>query len=166
LAEVRPEALAFRYNAFGHRRAIRMSEAVIAQGELERLLAAECPEIFHPAAGLAILSIWHGGSRLRQEFLPNSLRPGGTISGTTMMLLADVAMYVAVLASIGWTPLAVTTNLNINFLKKPAPGALEAECRLLKLGKRLAVGEVSIRSAGEEHLVAHATSTYSIPPRH
>jgi uncharacterized protein (TIGR00369 family) len=82
-----------------------------------------------------------------------------------MMLLADVSVYVAVLASIGWTPLAVTTNLNINFLKKPAPGPLEAECRLLKIGKRLAVGEVSIRSVGEGHLVAHATSTYSIPPR-
>jgi uncharacterized protein (TIGR00369 family) len=129
-------------------------------------LTPEFPETFRPGAGLAILGIWHGCARLRQEFLANSLRPGGTISGTTMMLLADVAMYVAVLASIGRTPLAVTTNLNINFLRKPAPGALEAECRLLKLGKRLAVGEVSIRSAGEELLVAHASSTYSIPPRY
>ncbi len=142
-----------------------MHEAVISQVELERLLEAEFPETFNPGTGLVILEIWHGGCRLRQDFLKNSLRPGGTISGNTMMLLADVSMYVAVLASIGWTPLAVTTNLNINFLKKPAPGALEAECRLLKIGKRLAVGEVSIRSVGEEDLVAHATSTYSIPPR-
>ena len=59
----------------------------------------------------------------------------------------------------------MTTNLNINFLKKPAPGALDAECWLLKVGKRLAVGEVSIRCEGEEDLVAHATLTYSIPPR-
>jgi len=142
-----------------------MREAVISQAELERLLEAEFPETFNSGSGLVILDIWHGGGRVRQDYLPNSLRPGGTISGNTMMLLADVSMYVAVLASIGWTPLAVTTNLNINFLKKPAPGALEAECRLLKIGKRLAVGEVSIRSVGEEHLVAHATSTYSIPPR-
>ena len=91
-------------------------------------------------------------------------RPGGTVSGPTIMMLADVGMYVAILASIGWVPLAVTTNLNINFLRKPAPGALIAECRLLKLGKRLAVGEVVIRSEGDEDLVAHATSTYSIPP--
>src|SRR5262249_55883158 len=118
----------------------------------------------NPSTGLVILEIWHGGCRIRQDFLKNSLRPGGTITGNTMMLLADVSMYVAVLASIGWTPLAGTTNLNINFLKKPAPGALEAECRLLKAGKRLAVGEVSIRSVGETDLVAHATSTYSIPP--
>jgi uncharacterized protein (TIGR00369 family) len=142
-----------------------MREAVIKKDELERLLRAEFPETFNPETGLVILEIWHGGCRLRQDFLRNSLRPGGTIAGTTMMLLADVSVYVAVLASIGWTPLAVTTSLNINFLKKPVPGALEAHCRLLKLGKRLAVGEVSIRSEGEQDLVAHATSTYSIPPR-
>ena len=69
------------------------------------------------------------------------------------------------LASIGPVPLAVTTNLNINFLRKPAPRDLIAECRLLKLGKRLAVGEVTIRSDGEDELVAHVTSTYSIPPQ-
>jgi uncharacterized protein (TIGR00369 family) len=81
------------------------------------------------------------------------------------MTLADVAMYVAVLASIGWVPLAVTTNLNINFLKKPAPGGLLADCQILKLGKRLAVGSVTICAAGDDDPVAHATSTYSIPPR-
>ena len=74
------------------------------------------------------------------------------------------SIYVALLASIGWEPLAVTTNLNINFLKRPPPGPLLAECRLIKLGRRLAVGEVAIRSEGEEDMVAHATSTYSIPP--
>jgi acyl-coenzyme A thioesterase PaaI-like protein len=79
-------------------------------------------------------------------------------------MFADVTMYIAVLASIGWEPLAVTTNLNINFLRKPGPGALLAECRLLKLGQRLAIGDIGIRSEGEEVLVAHATSTYSIPP--
>ena len=68
------------------------------------------------------------------------------------------------LASIGPVPLAVTTNLNINFLRKPAPRDLIAECRLLKLGKRLAVGEVTIYSDGEDEPVAHVTSTYSIPP--
>ena len=80
-----------------------------------------------------------------------------------MMALADFAMYVAVLSAIGWVPLAVTTNLTINFLSKPAPRDLIAEARLIKLGKRLAVGEVDIRSDGEDDLVAHVTSTYSIP---
>jgi uncharacterized protein (TIGR00369 family) len=81
-----------------------------------------------------------------------------------MMALADFAVYVAILATIGWVPAAMTTNLNINFLKRPAPRDLLAEARLLKLGSRLAVADVSIHSEGENELVAHATSTYSIPP--
>ena len=100
-----------------------------------------------------------------QDFSPSMLRPGGSISGPTMMALADEATYALIFAHVGAELMAVTTSLNINFLKKPAPAALVAECRLLKIGKRLAVGEVSIRSEGEEDLVAHATSTYSIPPR-
>ena len=74
------------------------------------------------------------------------------------------AMYVAVLASVGPVPLAITTNLNINFLRKPARKDLIAECRLIKLGKRLAVGDVQIYSDGQDDMVAHATSTYSVPP--
>jgi uncharacterized protein (TIGR00369 family) len=139
--------------------------AVLSAEDLERLLAAEFPETFHPQSGLAILDVWHRGCRVRQGFQPTWLRPGGTISGPTLMMLADVSMYIALLASIGWVPLAVTTSLNINFLNRPAPGALIAECRILKLGKRLAVGDVAIRREGEEEIAAHATSTYSIPPR-
>ena len=82
-----------------------------------------------------------------------------------MMGLADFAMYVAVLASFGAVPLAVTTNLNINFLRRPAQRDLIGEARLIKLGKRLAVGDVAIHSDGEDDMVAHATLTYSIPPR-
>ena len=84
---------------------------------------------------------------------------------TTTMAMADFAAYIAILASIGWVPHAVTTNLNINFLKKPEPRDLLAEARLIKLGKRLAVGEIDIRSEGDDDLVAHATATYSIPPQ-
>jgi uncharacterized protein (TIGR00369 family) len=142
-----------------------MRAAELTASELERRLSLEFPETFNPKTGLTILEVWHGGGRVRLPFQNHTLRPGGTISGPTIMMLADVAMYVALLASIGWEPLAVTTSLNINFLKKPAAQALSAECRLLKLGKRLAVGDIAIRSEGEDDLVAHATSTYSIPPR-
>jgi uncharacterized protein (TIGR00369 family) len=142
-----------------------MRAAVMTPEELERRLTAEFPEAFNAGSGLAILDVWHGGARVRQDFIASSTRPGGTISGPTIMALADVAAYVAILASVGWVPLAVTTSLNINFLRRPEPGALIAECRLIKLGKRLAVGEVSIRAEAAEDLVAHATSTYSIPPR-
>jgi uncharacterized protein (TIGR00369 family) len=110
-----------------------------------------------------IEEIWYGGCRLRHSFTQNSLRPGGTLSGTTMMSLGDFSMYVAVLSAVGWVPLAVTTNLTINFLKRPAARDLVADARLIKLGKRLAVGEVGIRSDGDDDLVAHVTSTYSIP---
>jgi uncharacterized protein (TIGR00369 family) len=134
-------------------------------GELERFLAAEFPQGVNPESGLSIEAVWDGGCRVRQAFRELHVRPGGTISGPTMMALADFAMYVAVLAAIGPVPLAVTINLNINFLRKPAQRDLTGEARLLKLGKRLATGEVFIRSDGEEEPVAHVTSTYSIPPR-
>jgi uncharacterized protein (TIGR00369 family) len=131
--------------------------------QLERFLAAEFPQAFHPASGLAIEQVWDGGGRVRQAYQPQFIRPGGTISGPTMMALADFAMYVGVLASIGPVPLAVTTNFSINFLRKPAARDLVAECHLLKLGKRLAVGEVTLRSDGSDEAVAHVTATYSIP---
>jgi uncharacterized protein (TIGR00369 family) len=142
-----------------------MAAAKLTVKELEGLLGAEFPEMFNPQRGYVIEEVWHGGCRVRRHFSGRSLRPGGTISGATMMALGDFAMYVAILGSIGWVPLAVTTNLNINFLRKPSQRDLIAEVRLIKLGKRLAVGEVGIRSDGEEELVAHVTSTYSIPPQ-
>ena len=142
-----------------------MAEPVMTVGELERFLTMEFPQAFHPASGLAIEAVWDHGCRVRQTYSASSIRPGGTISGPTMMALADFAMYVAVLSAIGPVPLAVTTNLNINFLRKPEPRDLLAEARLLKLGRRLAVGEVVIRSEGMAEAVAHVTSTYSIPPQ-
>jgi uncharacterized protein (TIGR00369 family) len=132
--------------------------------ELETFLAAEFPQAFHPESGLSIEAAWDGGCRMRQRFQPRFIRAGGTISGPTMMALADTAMYVALLAAIGPVPLAVTTNLSINFLRPPQQVDLLAEARLLKLGQRLAVGEIALRSEGSEALVAHATSTYAIPP--
>ncbi|MEY3012383.1 MAG: hypothetical protein RIT45_1118 [Pseudomonadota bacterium] len=92
------------------------------------------------------------------------LRPGGTVSGPAMMTIADTAAYFLVLAHVGPQTLAVTTNLNIHFLRKPAPGGLLAEARLLKHGARLVVSEVRVRSAADGRDVAHATVTYSVPP--
>ena len=104
-------------------------------------------------------------ARVRLVYDERDLRPGGTISGPAMMGLADLALYVAILANIGPVALTVTTNLSFNFLRKPGQRDLIAECRLLKLGKRLAVGEVALRSDGEPEVVCHATGTYSIPKR-
>jgi uncharacterized protein (TIGR00369 family) len=138
-------------------------EPAMTVQELERFLAKKFPQVFHLQSGLTIEALWRGGGRVRQAYQPQFIRPGGMISGPTLMALADFAMYVGVLASVGPAPLAVTTNLTMNFLRKPGARDLVAECRLLKLGKRLAVGEVALRSDGAEDLVAHATSTYSIP---
>jgi uncharacterized protein (TIGR00369 family) len=92
------------------------------------------------------------------------LRPGGTVSGPTLMALADYAMYAVLLSAIGPVGLAVTTSLTINFLRKGAPGHdIHAAAKILKLGKRLAVGEVSLMSAASPDLIAHVTATYSIP---
>jgi uncharacterized protein (TIGR00369 family) len=93
-----------------------------------------------------------------------NLRPGGTISGPAMFALADVALYATILAQIGPIGLAVTTNMTINFMRKPSPGDLVARCRLMKLGRQLAVGEATLLSEGSDDIVAHAMGTYAIPP--
>jgi uncharacterized protein (TIGR00369 family) len=133
--------------------------------EIGKLLEKEFPQAFYPGCGHSIEKVDYGDVRVRWTFDAANVRPGGTISGPTMMELADFAMYVAVFSAVGPQPLAVTTNLNINFLRKPAQSDLTAQARLLKVGKRLAVGEVTIHSVGQAEAVAHVTSTYSIPAR-
>jgi uncharacterized protein (TIGR00369 family) len=131
--------------------------------EIATLLHEVFPQAFYPGCGLTIERVEYANIRVRRHFQEDHIRPGGTISGPTMMELADFAMYVAVFSAVGPQPLAVTTNLNINFLRKPGKGDLIAEARLMKVGKRLAVGEVTIYSEGGAEPVAHVTSTYSIP---
>ncbi|MBW1757580.1 MAG: PaaI family thioesterase [Deltaproteobacteria bacterium] len=113
---------------------------------------------------VAIEELRDGFLRIRVGVTDRDLRPGGTISGPTLMSIADTAMYQLVLGMIGPVPLALTTNLNINFLRAPKLADIIAEVEMLKLGKRLAVGQVTIYSAGNDDPVAHATVTYSIPP--
>ncbi|MGB5413885.1 MAG: PaaI family thioesterase [Polyangiales bacterium] len=105
-----------------------------------------------------------GFLRIRVPVTDRHLRPGGTVSGPVLMTIADTAMYYLVLGAIGPVALALTTNLNINFLRAPKPADVIAEAEMLKLGSRLAVGQVTICSAGSDDPVAHATVTYSIPP--
>lgn len=139
--------------------------AAMTRDELEAVLRREFPEMWAEGGSRRIDSVGYLTARVRTVYDPSQLRPGGTISGPTMMGLADLALYAAIMASVGPVTLAVTTNLAFNFLRKPAPKDLIADCRLLKLGKRLAIGEVYIYSEGEDDMVCHATGTYSIPPR-
>ena len=136
---------------------------VMNEAELQAFLGREFPQI--EGLEIRIEQVGENAARLRMPIGHSHLRPGGTVSGPTMFALADVAVYVAILAMIGPVALAVTTSLTINFLRKPGLGDMLAEVRLLKLGRRLAVGEVHLFSEGEPEPVAQVTATYSIPPR-
>lgn len=131
--------------------------------EVEAYLDEVFPQIHYGGRTYVIEAVGPMTARMRCDYHERHLRPGGTISGPTMMALADLALYVAILAQIGPVGLAVTTSLSYNFLRKPGQTALIAEANLLKLGRRLAVGEVRLFSQGDDEMVCHATGTYSIP---
>jgi len=137
-------------------------QARITVEAFDRLCSDAAP--FNRIYGFVTEEIGYGTARTRLPASADHIRPGGTISGPAQMALADFTLYAALLGAIGEVPLAVTTSLNINFLHKPAPGDLRAECRLLKQGKRLAVGDILIYAQGLAQPVSHATGTYSIPP--
>jgi acyl-coenzyme A thioesterase PaaI-like protein len=129
--------------------------------ELAAFIAAEFPQ-----TRVQILEVGQRASRVAHEVGFAELRPGGTVSGPVMMTTADVALYVAILGEIGIVPLAVTTSLGFNFMRKPAGDRrIIGECRLMKLGRTLAVGEVWLYSEGQEEPVAHAVGTYAIPAK-
>lgn len=128
--------------------------------EVAAFIATEFPQ-----SKVVIDAVGGQGSTVSMDVGETDLRPGGTVSGPTLMGLADVALYVAILGEIGIVPLAVTTSLTINFLRKPEAGRrLVGVCRLMKVGRTLAVGEVSLYSQGQEAPVAHVVGTYAIPP--
>jgi uncharacterized protein (TIGR00369 family) len=140
-----------------------MGQAKMNAAEIEAFLREVFPQAF--SDGDIMIEAADGVTcRLRQRFGEKMLRPGGTVSGPTLMALADFAMYVVLLSAIGPVALAVTTNLSINFLRKGAPGHdVSAAARLLRLGRRLAVGEVNLFSGASADPIAHVTATYSIP---
>jgi uncharacterized protein (TIGR00369 family) len=129
---------------------------------LQAFVAREFPQL---GDDFLIERLTEDGVAVRLKVADRHLRPGGTVSGPSMFSLADVSMYLAILARIGPVALAVTTNCSIDFMRKPAAGAdLICETRLLKLGRILAVGDAMIYSAGQAAPVARASLTYSIPP--
>lgn len=113
--------------------------------------------------GFLVEDVREGFARTRVPFADNFVRPGGTLSGPLQMALADASMYAAILASLGKVDMAVTSNLNINFLQKPAAADLVAEAVVLRMGRRLAFSEVRLLSGEDERLVAHVTGTYALP---
>ncbi len=138
---------------------------VMSVEELEAFMEREFPQMRMGADTTRIDAVGPGFARLRLGFSERNLRPGGTISGPAMMALADYAMYAAVLAHIGPVALAVTTSLHIDFMRRPEQADILAEARLMKLGRVLAVGAIELSQEGLSGPVAHASCTYSIPPR-
>ncbi len=139
-----------------------MSEFQVDAGAVEQLIREGVP-----MAGdldLKVDALSEDGATARVPFHNKLVRPGGTISGPAIMALADAAMYAAILGKLGRVEMAVTSNLNINFMQRPEAKDLIAEATLLKLGKRLAFCEVRLMSAGSDELVAHVTGSYSLPP--
>jgi len=140
-----------------------MTNAKMTVAEIEVFLRREFPQAFG-SGDIQIETADGQTSLLRQPYNERMLRPGGTISGPTLMAMADFAMYVVLLSAIGPVGLAVTTNLNINFFRKGQPGQdILAAAKLMKIGKRLAFGEVQLLSGTSPDPIAHATATYSIP---
>ena len=134
-----------------------MDEAALAD-----FLRRDFPQV---GEDFVIEAVTEDGCDVRLKVEERHLRPGGTVSGPSMFALADVGVYLAILARLGPVALAVTTNCSIDFMRKPAANTdLIARTRLLKLGRVLAVGDVMIYSIGEEAPVARASLTYSIPP--
>jgi len=128
--------------------------------EVAAFIAAELPH-----TKCVLREVGNRGATVSHEVGPSELRPGGTVSGVVLMGVADVALYVAILGEIGIVPLAVTTSLTINFLRKPVgTKSIIGVCKLMKVGKALAVGEVWLYSEGTTEPVAHVVGTYSIPP--
>lgn len=137
---------------------------ILTVAEVERLLDENFPQLHHGGRAVRVEQIGAQTARLRLSADERHLRPGGTVSGPAMFLLADVGIWVAIFSHLGAGALAaVTTNLNINFLRKPPHGDLIAECRLLKLGRTLAIGEASLFSVESDDPVAHAVGTYAVP---
>ncbi len=136
---------------------------MMTPAELVAFLAEEFPQA--AKEGMAIDHLDDTTIRLHLPTQEHHLRPGGTVSGPTLVWFADVGFYLLILAQLGPVALAVTTNLNINFMRKPELGTLVGEGRLLKLGRSLAVGDFMVWSDGRKEPVAHVTMTYSIPPK-
>ena len=128
--------------------------------DLEKFLEKEFPQVSN---NFKILNTKPNSLSMLMHISDEHLRPGGTVSGPTMFLLADVSFYLATLSIIGPKSLTVTTNCSINFLRKPNISDLISESRVLKIGKTLSVGDVLIYSKGIKEPVAHASLTYSIP---
>jgi uncharacterized protein (TIGR00369 family) len=144
---------------------VSSTTAALPAQRIEELVVQRFPQIHAGGRNLVIEEVAARSARVRMRADPRNTRPGGTISGPAMFALADFSVYVAIIATLGEAGFeAVTASLNINFLARPAPNDMTASVRLIRLGRRSAVGEVELYSVGEPEMVAHAIANYALPP--
>ncbi|OBQ87348.1 PaaI family thioesterase [Mesorhizobium sp. WSM3873] len=138
---------------------------VLTAAEVNALMANVYPQLNEQFSFYEALEVFPGGCTVRLNADQRHLRPGGTVSGPALFTLADIGGHVCVLSHAGPDALSVTINLNINFMRKAEAGPIDGHCRILKLGKSLMVFDIDIVAGADRHTVAHATGTYSIPPK-
>ncbi len=138
---------------------------VMNADEINAFLTTVYPQLNDDYADYLALDVFPGGCTVRLNAGERHLRPGNTVSGPCLFTLADIGGYVCVLSHAGPEALSVTTSLNINFMRKAEAGPIDGHCRILKLGRSLMVFDISMVAGPDNHLVAHATGTYSIPPK-
>ncbi|MCB1469961.1 MAG: PaaI family thioesterase [Rhizobiaceae bacterium] len=140
-------------------------QPVMSVSEINALLAEVFPQLNDQSDYYQAVDVFPGGCTVRLNAEHRHLRPGGTVSGPALFTLADIGGFVCVLSHAGPDALSVTTNLNMNFMRKAAAGLIEGHCRILKLGRSLMVYDCDIVAGPDKQSVAHATGTYSIPPK-
>ncbi|OQM73479.1 PaaI family thioesterase [Manganibacter manganicus] len=138
---------------------------VLTAPEVNALMRSAFPQLNGSGNFYETIDVFPGGCTVRLNADERHLRPGGTVSGPSLFTLADIGGYACVLSHAGPDALSVTVNLNINFMRKAEVGPIDGHCRILKLGKSLMVFDIDIIAGEDRHTVAHATGTYSIPPR-
>jgi uncharacterized protein (TIGR00369 family) len=138
---------------------------VLTATQVNELMNSAFPQLNEGRRFYETVEVFPGGCTVRLHAEVRHLRPGGTVSGPSLFTLADIGGYACVLSHAGPDALSVTVNLNINFMRKAEAGPIDGRCRILKLGKSLMVFDIDIVAGADRHMVAHATGTYSIPPK-
>ena len=137
----------------------------LTAAEVNALLAEAYPQLNRDYPSYQAIDVFPGGCTVRLNAGESHLRPGGTVSGPSLFTLADIGGYVCVLSHAGPDALSVTTSLTINFVRKAEAGPIDGHCRILKLGRNLMVFDIDIVAGFDRQTIAHATGTYSIPPK-
>ena len=136
---------------------------VMTADEVNQFLDSVYPQLNDEFSAYKIEDVRPGEVTVRLNADERHLRPGGTVSGPSLFTLADIGGYACALSHVGPEALSVTTNLNINFMRKAPPGPIVGHCRILKLGRSLMVFDIEMRAGPDNHIAAQATGTYSIP---